>query len=85
MLQPGGVVYTITDVRDLHQWMVDHFEAHPSFARVSEAEEEADSCVAIMKSETEEGKKVGRNRGDKFVACFKRLPDPPWAVVPGEK
>ncbi|KAI0907801.1 putative methyltransferase-domain-containing protein [Ustulina deusta] len=78
VLRPGGVVYTITDVEDLHHWMVRHLEAHPSFERISEEEQEADPCVEIMKTETEESKKVERNKGQKFVALFRRLEDPPW-------
>lgn len=78
VLRPGGVVYTITDVEDLHLWMVGHFEKHPSFERLSEEEQEGDECVDVMRLETEEGKKVTRNGGKKFVACFRRLEDPPW-------
>ncbi|KAK7623273.1 putative methyltransferase-domain-containing protein [Phyllosticta citricarpa] len=78
VLRPGGIVYTITDVEDLHLWMVDHFEKHPSFERISEAELESDVCVEVMKTETEEGKKVTRNGGKKYVACFRRPEDPPW-------
>ncbi|CAJ2505315.1 Uu.00g127090.m01.CDS01 [Anthostomella pinea] len=78
VLKPGGIVYTITDVEDLHDWMVQHFEAHLSFERVPEEEQEADTCVKIMRTETEEGKKVERNKGQKFVAIFRRLEDPPW-------
>lgn len=76
VLRPGGIVYTITDVRDLHEWMVQHFEAHSAFERVPEEEQEADPCVAIMRSDTEEGKKVERVKGDKYVALFRRLEDP---------
>lgn len=78
VLRPGGIVYTITDVKDLHDWMVSHFDAHPAFERVSEDEQEADECVAIMRRETEEGKKVERNQGQKFVALYRRLEDPSW-------
>ncbi|KAI0899214.1 putative methyltransferase [Annulohypoxylon nitens] len=77
-LKPGGIVYTITDVEDLHNWMVQHLEAHPSFERVSEEEQDDDACVEVMRTETEEGKKVERNKGQKFVALFRRLEDPPW-------
>jgi tRNA (guanine-N7-)-methyltransferase len=77
-LRPGGIIYTITDVEDLHEWMVHHLDAHPSFERVSEEEQEADPCVAIMRTETEEGKKVERNKGPKFVALFRRLEEPAW-------
>ncbi|KAL7816248.1 PXA domain-containing protein [Trichoderma gracile] len=65
-LRPGGIIYTITDVEALHEWMVEHLDAHPSFERVSKEEEESDECVKIMLSETEEGKKVERNKGHKF-------------------
>jgi len=78
VMKPGGWIYTITDVEDLHKWMVEHLEGHPSFERVSEEEQENDVCVSVMKVETEEGKKVERNKGEKFVACFRRIRDPPW-------
>ncbi|USP74591.1 tRNA (guanine-N(7)-)-methyltransferase [Curvularia clavata] len=86
VLRPGGIVYTITDVQDLHEWMVEHFEKHPSFERVEKRFEEGegenaagmDECVKAMRVETEEGKKVERNKGLKFVACFRRVEDPPW-------
>lgn len=81
VLRRGGIVYTITDVEDLHNWIVEHFAAHPSFEHISEDEQEADECVKVMRVETEEGKKVERNHGKKFVACYRRLGDPPW---PGE-
>jgi len=82
VMRPGGMIYTITDVQDLHDWMVEHLEAHPSFERVAEDEIESDKCVQVMKTETEEGKKVERNGGTKYVAVFKRSDDPPW---PGEE
>ncbi|KAK3716380.1 tRNA (guanine-N(7)-)-methyltransferase (tRNA(m7G46)-methyltransferase) [Vermiconidia calcicola] len=78
VMKPGGRVYTITDVEDLHLWMVEHFEAHPSFERVKDDEVEGEVCVEVMKTETEEGKKVERNGGTKYVAIFRRLEDPPW-------
>jgi tRNA (guanine-N7-)-methyltransferase len=78
VLRPGAKLYTVTDVEDLHRWMADHLAAHPAFARVGDAENAADPCVAAMLRETEEGKKVERNAGEKFVAVFRRLDDPPW-------
>ncbi|CAI4308662.1 BCN_G0007330.mRNA.1.CDS.1 [Saccharomyces cerevisiae] len=74
VLKEGGVVYTITDVKDLHEWMVKHLEEHPLFERLSKEWEENDECVKIMRNATEEGKKVERKKGHKFVACFTRLP-----------
>lgn len=34
VLREGGLIYTITDVKDLHDWMVDHLERHPLYDRV---------------------------------------------------
>lgn len=34
----GGIIYTVTDVKDLHEWMVMHFEEHPLFKRITEEE-----------------------------------------------
>ena len=73
LLREGGLLYTITDVRDLHNWMAAHGDAHPAFERVLDSELAGDPCVAVMRTYTEEGIKVARNEGDKFVAVFRRL------------
>ncbi|KAG5440819.1 hypothetical protein PCK2_000118, partial [Pneumocystis canis] len=75
ILRPQGIIYTITDVEDLHKWMVAHLDYHPLFQRLSQHELNQDHCVTIMTSETEEGKKVSRNNGEKFIACYRRLDD----------
>lgn len=76
VLREGGIVYTITDVEDLHHWMVKHLEEHPLFERKSKDWELQDKCVELMTNSTEEGQKVERNKGSKFIACFERLPTP---------
>ncbi|KAK6542177.1 tRNA (guanine-N(7)-)-methyltransferase (tRNA(m7G46)-methyltransferase), variant 2 [Orbilia ellipsospora] len=76
ILRPGGIIYTITDVENLHLWMAKHLEEHPMFERLTEEEQETDVCVKIMRTDTEEGKKVERNKGSKWVACFRRREDP---------
>lgn len=76
VLREGGIIYTITDVLDLHEWMVRHLTEHPLFERLSKEWEGEDKCVSIMRNATEEGKKVERNKGDKYIACFVRLPTP---------
>ena len=81
-MREGGWMYTITDVEDLHLWMVKHFDAHESFERVPDGEVEKDPCAGAMREETEEGKKVTRVGGRKFVACWKRKKEPAW---PGEE
>lgn len=72
-LREGGTLYTITDVRDLHNWMVAHLSVHPMFERIPDAEAETDPCVPVMRTYTEEGKKVERTHGAKFIAVYRRL------------
>jgi tRNA (guanine-N7-)-methyltransferase len=89
VVRPGGCVYTITDVEELHGWIAGHFEdeslageGRELWERVEEAEFDGDGdlarCVRVMREETEEGKKVERNGGRKFVAVWRRREDPEW-------
>lgn len=75
-LAEGGVVYTVTDVEDLHRWIIKHFTEHPLFIRLLDTELKEDQVVSLLLDCTEEGKKVSRNKGQKFLAVFKRIPDP---------
>jgi tRNA (guanine-N7-)-methyltransferase len=38
VLRVGGLLYTITDVPDLHTWMVSHLAPFPLFQRLTEEE-----------------------------------------------
>nr|XP_032831510.1 tRNA (guanine-N(7)-)-methyltransferase [Petromyzon marinus] len=73
ILRPGGLVYTITDVHEVHRWMLKHFEEHPLFHHVPLDELEDDVIVSQLGECTEEGKKVTRNGGEKFTAVFRRI------------
>nr|CAD7401422.1 unnamed protein product [Timema cristinae] len=75
VLAVDALIYTITDVKDLHEWMVLHFEEHPLFSRVSDEELRLDPVVDKLYESSEEGLKVTRNKGDKFLAVFRRVPD----------
>ncbi|KAG6810435.1 hypothetical protein H0H92_011877 [Tricholoma furcatifolium] len=75
-LRPGGIVYTITDVKDLHEWMRSHLETFPLFTYVDEDTLRAEGkgpIIDAVYTSTEEGKKVERNKGDKWLACFRRI------------
>ena len=76
ILAEGAIVYTVTDVKDLHEWIVQHLSEHPLFDEVSKEELDADPIVEKLYESTEEGQKVTRNKGEKFLAVFKRIPDP---------
>lgn len=81
VLKPGGIIYTVTDVLDLHEWMVKHLDQHPLFRRLTTEETDADPCIPSVMQDTEEGKKVERNSGQKYLAVYERLNDmdmPTW-------
>ncbi|XP_005924868.1 tRNA (guanine-N(7)-)-methyltransferase [Haplochromis burtoni] len=75
-LRVGGLVYTITDVEEVHLWMVKHFSEHPLFTRVLDEELADDVIISRLGTCTEEGKKVQRNGGKNFLAVFRRIEDP---------
>ncbi|KAJ9067461.1 tRNA (guanine-N(7)-)-methyltransferase (tRNA(m7G46)-methyltransferase) [Entomophthora muscae] len=76
VLREGGIIYTVTDVKDLHEWMIEHLTKHPLFERIPDEEALADPVTPHVMASTEEGKKVERNQGDKFLALFRRVSDP---------
>ncbi len=73
VLKFGGILYTITDVEDLHQWMAKHLDAHPLFERLTPQEESEDPCVKIMTNDTEESKKAAREGRGNWPACYRRI------------
>lgn len=73
VLQVGGIIYTITDVEELGEWMKSCLENHPMFEALEENELEADPVVKLLSTATEEGQKVARNGGQTFQAVFRRI------------
>ncbi|XP_068121242.1 tRNA (guanine-N(7)-)-methyltransferase isoform X2 [Hyperolius riggenbachi] len=73
VLRVGGLVYTITDVEEVHDWMVKHFTEHPLFERLSKEQLAGDLIIDKLGTSTEEGKKVQRNKGQNFLAVFCRV------------
>jgi len=75
-LRTGGRLYTVTDVKDLHEWMVLHLDAHPLFRHIPNEQLEDDPVISCVMCRTEEGLKVEREGGDKFLAVYERLAHP---------
>lgn len=61
---------------DLHEWMAYHLHKHPLFEYIPTETLADDPILLAARTSTEEGKKVERNHGDKWVACFRRREDP---------
>ncbi|KAJ2929255.1 hypothetical protein H1R20_g7825, partial [Candolleomyces eurysporus] len=73
VLRPGGIVYTITDVRDLHEWMKEHLTNFPLFEPVDEdslRKEGKGPIIDAVYHSTEEGKKLSMQQ-----AVLKTFPD----------
>lgn len=48
LLAPGGILYTITDVEELHNWHVEKGTSHPCFTRIEDEQELVRlSCVLL--------------------------------------
>eukprot|EP01045_Picozoa_sp_COSAG04_P024449 COSAG04_NODE_3052_length_3234_cov_1.629984_1_plen_609_part_00 len=76
-LREGGLAYIVTDVLELHEWMVRHLEEHPLFDRLTAEEEAADPVVPYIRTRTDESIKVERNQGQKYAAVYRRRADGP--------
>jgi tRNA (guanine-N7-)-methyltransferase len=71
-LKPGGKIYTVTDVKDLHEWEVEKLSEHPMLERCDNDLEHLDVCEKAMREETDEAKKVLRNGGSIWHAVFRK-------------
>lgn len=76
ILSIDGIAYFATDVEELYNWMRDCFSGHPLFQPLSEEEIKNDLIYPKLFDCSEEGQKVSRNGGKKFLGAFKRIPDP---------
>jgi tRNA (guanine-N7-)-methyltransferase len=48
MLEDGGKIYTVTDVKDLYDWNVDFLGKHILFEEVTGEEKDNDPCIKMM-------------------------------------
>lgn len=77
VLQEGdGIAYIVTDVAELFDWMVQHFEKHALFQRRSDAEHAADPVSGFVKDMTDEAQRVDKSDREKQDASFRRIMNP---------
>lgn len=48
VLKEGGLIYIVTDVKDLFDWEYSHLKQHPLFVELPKEVTEKDPCVAFM-------------------------------------
>jgi tRNA (guanine-N7-)-methyltransferase len=74
-LAPGGILYIVTDVSELMEWMVGRLTESPLFDRMPREALKVDAAVPLL-IHTDEGSKVQRNNGNMFIAAFRKRDDP---------
>lgn len=67
-----GLLYTVTDVLQYHEWVLENFMASKLFEKVSDEELKDDPIFPFIFDASEEGKKVTRNNGKKYHAIYRR-------------
>jgi tRNA (guanine-N7-)-methyltransferase len=72
-LRPDGMLYTVTDVPDLHEWMKSHLDEHVLFERIPDKDLVDDPIIKCVMTRTEEGLKVEREGRDKYLAVYRRI------------
>ncbi|GAA5931062.1 tRNA (guanine46-N7)-methyltransferase [Sporobolomyces koalae] len=72
VLKPGGLLYTITDVPDLHVWMTSHLAAFPLFSRLTEEEIDNIGLESGEGVEGQEGSELNRERERQVMEAVKR-------------
>ena len=77
VLRPNGILYTVTDVEELHEWMQQRLLGFPLFRRRSASEESNDPICEIIRNQTDEAKRVEKGGRTKHFASYQRLSDPP--------
>ena len=71
----SGLLYIITDVAELMEWMVRHVTECPLFERLSNDELKSDPAVPLLVN-TDEGKKVQQFNGNMYIAVYRKRDDP---------
>ncbi|KAI6208345.1 TRNA (guanine-N(7)-)-methyltransferase [Aphelenchoides besseyi] len=72
VMKTGGLLYTVTDVLQYHEWILENFACSKLFTRVSDEELKDDPIHPFILDTSEEGQKVTRNNGDKFCVVYRR-------------
>jgi tRNA (guanine-N7-)-methyltransferase len=71
-MKTGGIFYTVTDVLDYHEWILENFSASKFFTKVDDEELKDDPIFPEIFNSSEEGQKVTRNDGPKYHAIYRR-------------
>ena len=73
LLKDGGLIYNVTDVKELYEWTVSQFDKHPLFQRLTENQVKLLPAVDLISNKTDEAQRVTRNNWNKHVCVYRRL------------
>lgn len=73
VLKKGGLIYTVSDVKELGDWMCEHLEQHPSFERLTQQEVDADDFVPYVKDSSEDAQRTQQQKKQKHLCVFRRI------------
>nr|CAG4713659.1 unnamed protein product [Naegleria fowleri] len=77
LLEVGGLIYTITDVQELGEWMAKSFEEElvplGAFERVSQEELDNDPLIPFIMNSSEDGQRTSEQHLSKHLAVFRKL------------
>ena len=77
VMADGGLLYTVTDVKDLADWMQMHLDKSPLFERLTDAEVEADPFIKYVAHSSEDAIRTEKKNLGKHYAIHRKLPTPP--------
>ena len=72
LMEEGGKIYTVTDVKDLYDWNVEFLGKHPLFEEITGEEKENDPCMKIMSEKTNEAGIVLKRGDPVWAAVFRK-------------
>lgn len=75
LLKDYGLIYNVTDVKELYEWTVNQFMLHPLFQRLEDEEIVNDPVIDLIVNKTNEAERVNRNKGNKYYCVYRRIPN----------
>lgn len=73
VLKPDALLYTITDVKDLHDWMKGCLEKHPLFQPMEQQVWEKDPLIPFIKNSSEDAIRTTTKKLNKYICVYKRI------------
>ena len=77
IMKEGGLLYTVTDVKELADWMQLHLDNSPLFKRLTPEEVESDPYIKYVANSSEDAVRTEKQNLTKHYSIHRKLPLPP--------